>query len=131
MPTDSICPSCGGAWDAASGCCSGCGLAADDLVASWVSGRGEPVTVGEDRSCPGCGYAGEPGTQGDLTICPACLLALPGAGDPTTRPLRRVVHCPGCDLAIGITDADRDRTVVCARCRYFLGCVLKGGRRRA
>lgn len=130
MPAER-CPLCGEVFEAARGSCPGCGLAAEDMVASWVSGPGEVATAGEEAICPACGYAGELDSQGDLAICPACLVAVPKDREATASLVRRVVPCPGCGLAIGLTDADRDRTVVCSRCQYFLGCLLKGERRRA
>jgi uncharacterized paraquat-inducible protein A len=35
----------------------------------------------------------------------------------------RIVHCPDCGLAFCITERGRDKTTICPRCKYFLGCV--------
>lgn len=51
--------------------------------------------------------------------------------EQNATPWERTIRCPECNLMIGIRGEDRARTIVCERCRYFLGCVVKGGRRHA
>jgi uncharacterized paraquat-inducible protein A len=93
-----------------------------DPILSWLtSGQGpiEPGTVTEDVLCPSCGYAGEVRVEKDYSTCPACLVAF------RSSPLRRIITCPNCDQAIGLSDLDRDRTILCPRCKYFLGSLLR------
>src|SRR4051794_24323831 len=103
---------------------------ADDEVLAWISGPPESKPTGDDACCPTCGFAGEMVAGPDALTCPACLAEYPklvaGQG-----PVLMMVRCAGCGLAIGITDSDRDRTLICPRCKYFLGCVLQRIGRRA
>ena len=122
------CASCGQPIDPAIGSCLNCGLASEESVLSWVSGTDEPGKVSTDRTCPLCGYEGDFTIGPDATFCPACLAEYPKFLTESASSTKQVVHCPSCNLAIGISDQDRDKTIVCVRCKYFLGCVFKSDR---
>src|SRR4051812_44230080 len=95
----------------------------DDEVLAWVSGPARPAPAGQDGGCPTCGFAGELIAGPNAVTCPACQAEYPKLV-PGQGPVLLMARCGGCGLAIGITDHDRDRTLVCPRCKYFLGCVL-------
>jgi len=88
-------------------------------VAGWVSEGDKPESGNGEAGCPTCGFAGELVDGPDASACPAC-----GAEYPNGAGWTQMVRCPNCNLAIGVTEEDRDRTLVCARCKCFLGRVL-------
>ena len=97
----------------------------DDLILTWLSPEpylAEPEAVSDDRDCPSCGYTGEMIVEEGRSFCPACFGILP---NPPPEELRRIVHCPNCDLEIVLSDRDRNKTIVCSRCRFFLGCIYR------
>ncbi|SIO60849.1 hypothetical protein SAMN05444166_6546 [Singulisphaera sp. GP187] len=122
------CTSCGQPLDPALGSCPDCDRASDENVLSWVAGTDEPGKVRTDRTCPSCGYEGDFTVGPDATFCPACLAEYPRFLNEPVSSIKQLVHCPSCNLAIGISDQDRDKTIVCSRCKYFLGCVFKTDR---
>src|SRR5579864_3642050 len=94
----------------------------DDHVISWISAGpapSEPEPAEEEFACRSCGYTG--GMSFDVAKarrrCPACLAYLPAA--------EQEVECPNCGRAIAITEAERGRTILCANCKCFVGCVKK------
>jgi hypothetical protein len=94
---------------------------------SWLTSGQGPIEQGpvtEDVLCPSCGYSGAVLVLKGYSLCPACLVAF------RSSPLRRIISCPHCDLVIGLSDQDRDRTILCPRCKYFLGCLLRTETRR-
>lgn len=123
------CSSCGQEIEPDIGTCLGCRPASEEDVVSWVSGTDEPGKVSADRTCPSCGYEGDFTVGPDATFCPACHAEYPRFLKESVSFTKQVIHCPSCNLAIGISDEDRDRTIVCTRCKYFLGCVFKSDRR--
>lgn len=122
------CPTCGRPFDPMLGTCLECGLTSEESVLAWVAGTDEPGKVSEDRTCPSCGYEGEFTVGSDASLCPACLAEYPRFLAEPMSTMERIVHCPNCHLAIGISAEDRDKTIVCVRCKYFLGCVFKSDR---
>ncbi|AGA26988.1 hypothetical protein Sinac_2690 [Singulisphaera acidiphila DSM 18658] len=122
------CTSCGQPIDPVSGPCLNCGVVSEDDVVSWVTGADEPGKVRTERTCPACGYEGDFSVGPDTSFCPACLAEYPKFLNESVSSLKQVVHCPSCNLAIGISDQDRDKTIICSRCKYFLGCVFKTNR---
>jgi hypothetical protein len=97
----------------------------DDLILTWLSPEAcpaEPVTVADDKDCPSCGYVGEMVADAGRPYCPACFGILP---NPPAEELRRIVHCPNCDVEIMLWDRDRNKTIVCPRCKSFLGCIFR------
>lgn len=134
MDAELRCPTCGERLDGSGRPCPSCGSAAgEEWAAAWVS---EPAaaaggTAEAERLCPGCGYLGPLIVGEDEAVCPACYVVLPKTSAVLEREpaLWQITRCPGCQLALAVTEADRDRTIVCPRCKYFLGCLLKGQRR--
>lgn len=130
MSAENDCPSCGRPLSAPGGKCPKCGPAVDDEVLGWISGPARSTPASEDVTCPTCGFAGEMISGMNDVICPACFAEYPKFVGGTGLVLKQV-RCQGCDLAIGVSDRDRDRTLICPRCKYFLGCVLPRIPRRA
>lgn len=136
MQAELRCPNCGERLDGPGQPCGNCGSAAGEAcVAAWLSEPGEsPSAKGQaeaERLCPGCGYLGPMIVGEDEAVCPACFVILPkiaAAGQREPAPWQ-ITRCPACRLALAVTEADRDRTIVCPRCKYFLGCLLRGDRR--
>jgi hypothetical protein len=102
----------------------------DDAVVSWLSDAPlAPLPASAAvASCRSCGFEGlmqYDSAKGD-TICPACLAVY------WRRPNRRhpVIDCPNCRRPIEVHESDRGKTIVCAGCNYFLGCVLRAEKRR-
>jgi hypothetical protein len=137
MPTTDTCPTCGEEGRDAAGKCPGCGSplvespppagqsASDDLILSWLALEPCPASPGpvvEDASCPSCGYAGAMIIDEGHSLRPACLGRLP---DPLDEGVRGTIDCPGCDSEIKLRDGDRNKTIVCPRCKFFLGCVYR------
>jgi hypothetical protein len=123
-------PSCGTSRSATGGKSPDCAPTADDEILDWISGPVRPKPLAEDVVCPTCGFAGEMIAGRNEVTCPACLALYPKFAGGRGLVLMRV-RCQGCDLAIGVTDGDRDRTLICPRCKYFVGCVLHRPRRSA
>jgi hypothetical protein len=102
----------------------------DDAVVSWVSQPAPAPASKTDRvaACRACGFEGVMQYESDRadTICPACLSVF------RSRPERsgQVVPCPNCAQPIELGEKDRGKTIVCAACNYFLGCVLPFEKRR-
>src|SRR3954452_7356129 len=94
----------------------------DDLILTWLSPEPcptSPDSISDDKVCPSCGYVGEMIIEERSYVCLACFGTLP-------KPLdERIVHCPNCELEIELTDGDRNKTIVCSRCMFLLGCVYR------
>jgi hypothetical protein len=100
-------------------------MSIDDLVLTWLSPEAhpaEPEPVSDDRDCPSCGYSGAMIVEQGRLICPACLGISPV---PLDEAIRRIVRCPNCDVEILVSDRDRNKTIVCSRCKFFLGCIYR------
>jgi hypothetical protein len=115
------CPTCGQSYkDAGTGGCPSCRI--DSAIVAWLApgsdGDGGGPR-GEESVCLTCGYAGEMDCEGGLPTCPACRAVLPSVR------VSRIIRCEGCGQAIGISEEDRGRTIICPHCQYFLGCVLR------
>src|SRR3954449_3916725 len=97
----------------------------DDLILTWLSPEARPagpVPGTDDKECPSCGYVGEFVADAGRSYCPACFGILPS---PPAKELRRIVTCPNCDVEITLSDSDRNKTIVCPRCKFFLGCLYR------
>jgi hypothetical protein len=99
------------------------GCTDESSVLAWVSEGDDPKPRGDGPGCPTCGFAGEFIVGPDATACPACL-----AEYPKVQGWKQIVHCPNCNLAIGILKEDLGKTTICTRCKYFLGGIPKAGR---
>ncbi len=96
----------------------------EEMIASWVSESGESREAQPDvrTLCPSCGLDGVmscDSARGD-TICPSCMTVYwrekpRGYG---------TVACPGCARTVEFSDLDRGTTIICAACKYFLGCLV-------
>jgi hypothetical protein len=124
MSVHSVCPSCGEDRGVSTGPCPGCGADDDDLVLGWVSSGDDRGTVADEAGCPTCGFAGDLIDGPEASACPACLAEYPKA--PAWR---QIIRCPNCNLAIGISDENYGKTIVCSRCKCFVGSVLRDDRR--
>lgn len=129
MSTERDCPSCDRMQSAPEAVDPACRPAVDDEVLAWISGPAEARTASDETSCPTCGFAGEMVTGPNDLTCPACLASYPRFVGGRSLVLKHV-RCTECSLVIGVTDDDWDRTIICPRCKYFLGCVLRRSRRR-
>lgn len=123
MDARAACSSCGRERETPLGPCPGCGADDESLVAGWVAleegeGAAPPPMPHGGGECPSCGYVGELVDGPESTACPAC-----GAEYPKGSGWTQVVRCPNCNQAIAITnqDQERERTIVCSRCKCFLG----------
>jgi hypothetical protein len=67
-------------------------------------------------------------------VCPACAARHPlrriadmvtAARDAEGPVLPRIIDCPNCGRAIEVPDADAGKSVICASCNCFLGCLKK------
>jgi hypothetical protein len=104
--------------------------AIDDAVVSWVSqvSKAHPVKRDEVATCNSCGFEGlmeYDSDRGDK-ICPACLSVF--RSKPALS--RHALECPNCHEPIEVYERDRGKTIVCAACNYFVGCVLRSEKRR-
>jgi uncharacterized paraquat-inducible protein A len=94
-----------------------------DQILEWLSETGETSSgaSSSETACFSCGYSGFVSRDSDRAamICPAC-----GKLDrPRTGGFTRTFDCPNCGTAFELSQRDRGKTIVCARCKYFLGCV--------
>jgi hypothetical protein len=152
MITPFLCPACGEhGWiisdEPTLACCLRCGRQLDtgpdrprsdsktaapdeDVVVSWLLETAPPPEAEgcAGAKCVACGCddlmpCDSP--RGD-TICMCCLEVF------RTRPLavKRLVECPNCAREIKILEADRGKTIICADCHYFLGCMLEPEKRQ-
>jgi uncharacterized paraquat-inducible protein A len=139
-----ICPVCGEQCGATTGAhvapaeCPRCGTnietspplpgpADEGLIVDWLSSAASqdgPEPIRGELACPTCGYEGPMDRDGERPVCPACRSELPILAG------RRIVRCPGCGQAFGLSEEDRDRTILCPRCKRFLGCLVTGDRGR-
>ena len=102
----------------------------DDDVVFWMSQLEAAQAPSTDpvAKCSECGFEGlSPfdSPKGD-TICPACF-AVSWTGPRPVLPAHRL---PQLHAAIEVHESDRGKTIVCADCHYFLGCVLPPEKRR-
>jgi hypothetical protein len=100
-------------------------MAIDDLILTWLAHEpcpAETQTDFGDWDCPSCGYIGWMIVEAGHSFCPACFGKLP---ELRAEELRRIVHCPNCDAEIVLSDGDRNKTIVCSHCKFFLGCIYR------
>jgi hypothetical protein len=152
MVTSFECPACGErGWiigdQPMAACCLRCGQQLDvgperpqnhpkkaaldeDVVLSWIMEKPPPAETEKNvrPKCVSCGtdnlmLCDSP--RGD-TICLTCLEVF------RTRPLPvlRTADCPNCAREILIYEVDRGKTIICAGCHYFLGCMLEPEKRQ-
>jgi|GEM_PF-5616252 len=96
------------------------GSADDDLVLRWVATGDHQAATTDEGGCPTCGFAGDLLDGPDDSVCPACL-----AEYPKDKTWRKLVRCPNCNLAIGVSDESAGKTIICSRCKCFIGAVTR------
>lgn len=134
MQTPIACPSCGqespGTWSR----CPSCGtlLDDDDVIVRWVASPTEGRSLAADSSCSSCGYTGPMDRHSDLVseVCPACAAVQDQPGHANVLIGSHKGSCPDCGFEIRLSEDDRGKTVICPRCKRFLGCLLRDERRK-
>jgi hypothetical protein len=96
----------------------------DQLILSWLAEPLESAAApsAATAACSACGYEGpmECDAAREHCVCPACFTpqTLGHGSIPTDS-----VECPSCRQSIELSVLDRGTTVICPRCKYFLGCL--------